>query len=182
MSIKKENLLETAENLFYKHGFRGVGLKQIIKEANVATMTLYNHFNSKEQLVEEVLKKRELRYWSYLDAFVDSNTDSPFIAVVEAHCKWLKQYSYKGDMFMRAIEDYTGTDNNIENIARGHKEKLLHYFEELAKTKNLENWKDAAIQFTLLLEGTTSMTTLIGSEEATKYSIAMAQMLVSSAS
>lgn len=56
MSIKKENLLKTAELLFYKYGFRGVGLKQIISEANVATMTLYNHFESKDHLVEEVLK------------------------------------------------------------------------------------------------------------------------------
>jgi AcrR family transcriptional regulator len=37
-------------------GFRGVGLKQIIQEANVATMTLYNHFDSKDNLVEAVLK------------------------------------------------------------------------------------------------------------------------------
>lgn len=83
---------------------------------------------------------------------------------------------------MRAIEDYAGTDNNIENIARGHKEKLLRYFENLAKEQNIDNWKDMAIQFTLLLEGTTSMTTLIGSEEATEYSIAMARMLVSGTS
>ncbi|MGX8791108.1 TetR/AcrR family transcriptional regulator [Oceanobacillus sp. M60] len=182
MSVKKENLLETAETLFYKYGFRGVGLKQIITEANVATMTLYNHFDSKAHLVEEVLKKREARYWSYLDSFIDSNTDNPFMAAVEAHNKWLKEYSYKGDMFMRAIEDYAGTDNNIESIARGHKEKLLHYFEELAKMQSVDNWKELAIQFTLLLEGTTSMATLIGSEEAMKYSIAMARMLVSSSS
>ena len=45
---EKQDLLEVAERLFYEHGFRGVGLKQIIQEANVATMTLYNHFDSKE--------------------------------------------------------------------------------------------------------------------------------------
>ena len=58
MSQKKQEILSVAERLFYEHGFRGVGLKQIIQEANVATMTLYNHFESKDNLVAQVLKQR----------------------------------------------------------------------------------------------------------------------------
>ncbi|WP_174615796.1 TetR/AcrR family transcriptional regulator [Virgibacillus ihumii] len=177
-SVKKETLLKVAERLFYEHGFRGVGLKQIISEANVATMTLYNHFLSKDNLVEEVLRKREERYWFYLDSHVEMDSGSPFILAVEAHGRWLKEQSYKGDMFLRAIEDYTGTDNEIENIARGHKLKLLKYFQQLAQSKGKDNERDLAYQFTLLLEGTTSMTTLIGAEKATEYSIAMARTLV----
>jgi hypothetical protein len=49
---------------------------------------------------------------------------------VKAHCEWLNDHSYKGDMFMRAIEDYAYTDNEIENIARGHKQRLLNYLEK----------------------------------------------------
>lgn len=177
-SMKKDTILQVAERLFYEHGFRGVGLKQIINEANVATMTLYNHFSSKENLVEEVLKQREERYWSYLDFHVEMDSDSPFILAVEAHGRWLKEQSYKGDMFLRAIEDYAGTDNEIENIARGHKAKLLKYFQLLAQKKGKDNEKDLALQFTLLLEGTTSMTTLIGAETATEHSIAMARTIV----
>ncbi|MDQ0300290.1 AcrR family transcriptional regulator [Salibacterium salarium] len=177
-SAKKDTLLQVAERLFYEHGFRGVGLKQIISEANIATMTLYNHFSSKDNLVEEVLKQREERYWSYLDSHVEMDSDSPFILAVEAHGLWLKEQSYKGDMFLRAIEDYAGTDNEIENIARGHKFKLLRYFRELAQRKGKNNERDLANQFTLLLEGTTSMTTLIGAEKATEHSTAMARTLL----
>ncbi|UOQ86851.1 TetR/AcrR family transcriptional regulator [Gracilibacillus salinarum] len=177
-SAKKEALLEVAERLFYEHGFRGVGLKQIISEANVASMTLYNHFSSKENLIEEVLKQREESYWTYLDAAVDRDSDSPFILVVEAHGRWLKEHSSKGCMFLRAIEDYTGTDNEIESIARGHKAKLLQYFQRIAQNKDRENELDLANQMTLLLEGTTSMTTFIGAEKATEYSIAMARTIV----
>lgn len=177
-SIKKETLLKVAEQLFYEHGFRGVGLKQIISESNVATMTLYNHFPSKDNLVEEVLKQREERYWSYLDSHVEMDSDSPFILAARAHGRWLKEQSYKGDMFLRAIEDYSGTDNEIENIAREHKSKLLNYFQQLAQRNGKDNERDLANQITLLLEGTTSMTTLIGAEKATEHSIAMARTLV----
>ncbi|WP_163527228.1 TetR/AcrR family transcriptional regulator [Halobacillus ihumii] len=177
-SVKKDTLLSVAERLFYEHGFHGVGLKQIISEANVATMTLYNHFSSKDNLVEEVLKQREERYWSYLDSQVEMDSDSPFILAVEAHGRWLNEQSYRGCMFLRAIEDYAGTDNEIENIARGHKSKLLKYFQQLAQRKGKDNERDLAHRFTLLLEGTTSMTTLIGAEKATEHSIAMARTLV----
>ncbi|SFO96708.1 TetR/AcrR family transcriptional regulator [Salibacterium halotolerans] len=177
-SAKKDKLLLTAERLFYEHGFRGVGLKQIISEADIATMTLYNHFSSKDNLVEEVLRQREERYWSYLDSYVEVNSESPFISAVEAHGRWLKEQSYKGDMFLRAIEDYAGMDNEIENIARGHKFKLLRYFQQLAEEKGKNNERDLANQLTLLLEGTTSMTTLIGAEKATEYSISMAETLL----
>ncbi|API94053.1 hypothetical protein J32TS6_04180 [Virgibacillus pantothenticus] len=181
-SMKREALLEVAERLFYEKGFRGVGLKQIITEANVATMTLYNHFSSKEKLVEEVLKKREKRYWSYLDRYVELDSDSPFILAVEAHGRWLKEHSLKGDMFLRAIEDYAGKNNEIESIARNHKSKLICYFQQLAFKKGKENQQDLANQFTLLLEGTTSMAALIGAEEATSHSIAIARTLVQQAS
>src|SRR5699024_3325190 len=133
---------------------------------------------SKDNLVEEVLKQREERYWSYLDAHVETDSDSPFILAAEAHGRWLKEQSYKGDIFLRAIVDYAGTDNEIEDIAGGHKTKLLQYFQQLAEMKGTDNARGFPNQLTLLVEGATSMTTLIGAERATEYSIAMARTLV----
>lgn len=178
LSVKREALLTVAERLFYEHGFRGVGLKQIIQEADVATMTLYNHFSSKERLVEEVLKQREERYWSYLDTSIQQEKEPPFLTVVKAHGNWLKEESPQGDMFLRAIEDYGGTDNNIEHIARSHKEKLFRYLQQLAIRNGETNHYDVAHYLTLLLEGTTSMTTLIGAEQATVYSLAIAKKII----
>lgn len=66
MSEKKKAILKTAERLFDKHGFHAVGMKQIIEEADVALMTVYNHFQSKEHLIVEVLKRREERYMASL--------------------------------------------------------------------------------------------------------------------
>lgn len=181
LSQKRQDILSTAERLFYEYGFRGLGLKQIIQEANVATMTLYNHFDSKDNLVEAVLKQREARYWYYLDSYVEKQPNQPFISAVKAHCEWLNDHSYKGDMFMRAIEDYAYTDNEIENIARGHKQRLLNYLEKLANDAGIVNGLDLAIQFTLLLEGTTSMTALLGSKKATSHAITMADLLLNEA-
>lgn len=145
-------------------------------------MTLYNHFSSKERLVEEVLVQRERRYWSYLDKSVKNSEITPFIMAVKGHCDWLEDYSYKGDMFLRAIEDYSGIDEQIENVARGHKHRLLSYLESIAKTAGMKNGHDLAIRYTILMEGTTSMTTLIGVEEATSHALDVAKLFVNEAS
>ena len=181
MSQKKQDILSVAERLFYEYGFKGVGLKQIIQEANVATMTLYNHFESKDNLVAQVLKQRETRYWHYLDSHVEQHPEKPFISAVTAHCQRLNDSSYQGAMPMRDIEDYADTDNEIESTARGHKERLLHYLEKLADDAGIENGYDLAVQYTLLLEGTTSMTALLGSKDATSHAITMAKLLLNEA-
>ncbi|RIN75175.1 TetR/AcrR family transcriptional regulator [Staphylococcus simulans] len=178
MSQKRNDLLEVAEQLFYEYGFNGVGLKQIIQEANVATMTLYNHFDSKEKLVEAVLKQREARYWKYLDEYTKTKQAQPLTCIVKAHCKWLKDNSYKGDMFLRAIEDYAESNQDIVAIARGHKQRLLDYLEHLTEKQGLEDQEALAIQYALLLEGTTSMTALVGVDKATEHALRIAKMYI----
>ncbi|SMO57216.1 TetR/AcrR family transcriptional regulator [Melghirimyces algeriensis] len=177
-SIKKEAILDTAESLFYDHGFHAIGLKKILEEANVAIMTLYNHFSSKEQLIEEILKRRESQYWLYLDSFVEEGSASPFLQVVKAHVNWLNDKGKNGCMFLRAMEEFAGTDNQIENIARNHKNKLLKYLRDLGQKSGYANDEDIAFQMTVLLEGATSMAEIVGPQQAGKQAISMAQSLL----
>lgn len=178
LSEKRKQLLNIAEQLFYDYGFHGVGLKQIIKEANVATMTLYNHFSSKDRLVEESIKNRAERYWSYLNASPDKHAESPFITLVLQHGKFLRDVSPQGCMFLRAVEVYSGTNNNITHIAREHKIKVLQYIEQLAISNEINDYKNFANQFMLIIEGATSMTQITNSTQATAHAITMTNMLL----
>ena len=177
-SMKKEAILDTAESLFYDHGFHAIGLKKILDEANVATMTLYNHFSSKEQLIEEILKKRESQYWSYLDTSVEEKSESPFLQVVKAHGKWLNDKGKNGCMFLRAIEEFAGTNNQIEFIARNHKNKLLEYLQDLGQKSGYSNYEDIASQMAVLLEGATSMTEIVGPQQAGNQALCMVESLL----
>lgn len=177
-SLKKEAILNTAESLFYNHGFHAVGLKKILDESNVATMTLYNHFSSKEQLIEEVLKKRESQYWSYLDSSVDKESETPFLEVVKAHGKWLNDNEQNGCMFLRAIEEFSGTNNQIEFIARNHKDKLLEFLRDLGKENGYSNYEDIASQMAVLLEGATSMAEIVGPQQAGNQALCMVESLL----
>jgi AcrR family transcriptional regulator len=51
----KKDILEQAEVLFLKYGFRSVTMDDIAREMAVSKKTLYQHFKNKDQLVEDVV-------------------------------------------------------------------------------------------------------------------------------
>ena len=61
-SNKRDTLVDTALNLFYREGFHAVGIDRILAEAGVAKMTLYNHFRSKDELILSVLRRRDEQF------------------------------------------------------------------------------------------------------------------------
>jgi AcrR family transcriptional regulator len=53
----RARILATAGDLFYRHGIRAVGVDAIAEAAGTNKMTLYRHFNSKDELVAEYLRE-----------------------------------------------------------------------------------------------------------------------------
>ncbi|MBM4031627.1 MAG: TetR/AcrR family transcriptional regulator [Planctomycetes bacterium] len=51
----RREIIEAAERVFARNGYRGSTVEQIAQEAEFAVGTLYNFFESKEELYEEVL-------------------------------------------------------------------------------------------------------------------------------
>jgi len=55
----EQRILDTAAELFYRNGLRGVGVDQVIAEAGVAKSTLYAHFRTKDELVAAYLRQTD---------------------------------------------------------------------------------------------------------------------------
>jgi AcrR family transcriptional regulator len=54
----KERILSAAETLFAQHGFAGTSLRQVTSRADVNLAAVNYHFGSKENLVNEVFRRR----------------------------------------------------------------------------------------------------------------------------
>ncbi len=57
---KKEDIINTALELFNQIGYNATGVDKIIAESNVAKMTFYKYFPSKESLIMECLHHRNI--------------------------------------------------------------------------------------------------------------------------
>jgi AcrR family transcriptional regulator len=67
----RERILAAAGDLFYRNGIRAVGVEAIAEAAGTNKMTLYRHFDSKDELVAEYLRQsagREAAGWERLRA------------------------------------------------------------------------------------------------------------------
>lgn len=76
MSKKRDLLLDTALELFYRHGINSIGINEVIKVSGVAKKTLYSHFDSKEDLILKALEKRHLAYMQWLEAKLENTSNN----------------------------------------------------------------------------------------------------------
>jgi AcrR family transcriptional regulator len=57
ISKKQNQILATARDLFWKHGFRRVSIEEVCQKAGVSKMTFYRFFENKIQLAKAVFDK-----------------------------------------------------------------------------------------------------------------------------
>lgn len=102
---KKDKILTTAMNLFIKKGIQSTSTASIAKEAGVATGTLFHHFKTKEDLVNEL-------YHLIFDSIIDYHKKY-FNEDLDAYEK-LRQLWYLNLQWGMQHKDYT---NFLERYA-----------------------------------------------------------------
>ncbi|WP_062239930.1 TetR/AcrR family transcriptional regulator [Fictibacillus sp. FJAT-27399] len=163
MSKKRESLLENAERLFYENGFHAIGMKRIISESEVALMTMYNHFDSKEDLILEVLKRREDRYFSFLEpSLKESKPINKALSLAEAHMDWILKNGSNGCMMLRAKEEYASMNKEISDTVIAHKRNLISFFQDGGLDSN------QATRLAMLFEGATALSEVLEPGEVSK--------------
>ena len=55
MISNKEKIFDVSIDLFSKHGYDGVSIRQIAKEVGIKESSIYNHYKSKESILDEIL-------------------------------------------------------------------------------------------------------------------------------
>lgn len=76
-SAARERILETADRLFYATGIRAVGVDRVIAESEVARMTFFRHFPTKDDLVASFLRRRVERAQEELARVRAESADDP---------------------------------------------------------------------------------------------------------
>lgn len=155
-STARDRIVETAEQLFYAEGVRAVGIDRIIAEADVAKMTLYNHFASKDDLILAVLEHREQEVnQMFADSIArhvrkgKSNLEAFFATLKD----WFKSPGFRGCSFINASVELADCDHPASQFACEHKRRqnkmIALYAEEMAG----ERASSLAPALSLLVEG-----------------------------
>src|SRR5258708_34708744 len=104
-SARREELVDRALELFYRHGFHATGIDRILAEAGVAKMTLYKHFKSKDELILAALTRRDEKFRTWFMREVERRGRTPrerLLVVFDILAAWVQSRQFRGCMFVNA--------------------------------------------------------------------------------
>jgi len=105
---KRQILVETATALFSEHGFQAVGVDLIIRDSDVARMTLYRQFAGKDELIREVLLQRHKHIFQSIERKMQSITDPKkrVKCIFDWYQSWFCTPEFAGCLFERALAEF----------------------------------------------------------------------------
>ena len=134
--MKRQKLIETAFELFYKHGIHAVGINQILTESGVAKKTLYHYFPGKDQLVSAVVAYRDEKFFNWLESRLA--TVSPGIiginALFDALDDWFNNQveellPFHGCFFINTCAEFGDPTHVLHQQCMQHKNRIADLIE-----------------------------------------------------
>lgn len=137
MNRKRQQILHAAFTLFYQYGFHAVGINEIIKQANVAKKTLYNHFPSKDDLIVATLEMHHQQLSAHIKQSLKlavPGKDSVLV-IFEQLQAWTNGEiealpAFNGCYFNRAHAEFAKINTDITSICEAHKVTIYEVFKE----------------------------------------------------
>lgn len=152
----RERILETACELFYQEGIQNVGIDRIIAESGVAKMSLYNHFKSKDALIEAFLRQRDQQWRDWFVARVEERSSEPkqqLLILFDVLQEWFESSDFRGCAFINATVELANPSHPGCQAALDHQLAVYHYILNLVQTEGIESAESVARQLFLLIQG-----------------------------
>ncbi len=103
----RERIVASAEDLFHRHGIRGVGVETIADAAGTNKMTLYRHFDSKDELILEYLNykgKKSQEIWTEIERANPGDPGAQLYDFVARAAKFIVEDERGCDLANAAVE------------------------------------------------------------------------------
>lgn len=141
MSKVRDRILEAASESFYREGIQAVGVDAIITQADVARMSFYRHFKSKEGLVVAVLNQRDEHFRAWMAEEVDRLAPDPKgrpLAVFEVLALRFASQDYRGCAFINTMVETANSNDAAHQAAAAHKARFQVYLAQLLRDAGLD--------------------------------------------
>ncbi|MEU7057526.1 TetR/AcrR family transcriptional regulator [Streptomyces sp. NPDC046197] len=109
---------ETALTLFSERGYHGTALSQIAAKLGVRTPSLYNHMNSKHDLLDAIVSETTEQVWADYEAAVEGST-----GVADALRRAVKAYALRHALHRR---EALIVSRDIASLEHEAYERVLH--------------------------------------------------------
>jgi AcrR family transcriptional regulator len=182
MAVKKrDHLVAVARKLFCATGFHAVSVDSIIEAAEVARMTLYKNFPSKDDLILAALEQEDRLFRQWLTSTIEARSTQPSDRIFQLFMALQERFAgegYYGCAFIRAGVEFPDPQHPVHRAARAHKDMVRSYLRGLAAETGAANPLALGEQLYLLFEGAITASQLHGEPWPADYAGQAAQQLV----
>jgi AcrR family transcriptional regulator len=181
----RDRILTTATELFRKEGIAAVGVNRIIAEADVAPMTLYRQFGSKDGLVAAALEHWGAQWLQFLAEALDRSGDDPlarFDGLWDALEEWVAADGFRGSFIANgAAELRREPGHPAHAVVAAHRAALRQLLEDLAKAASAYDAAVLAAQLQVLVDGAIAAAAIDRDPAATRGARQLARAAVEAA-
>jgi AcrR family transcriptional regulator len=153
----RDRILDAAYGLFSRSGVRAIGVDTITAEADVAKMTLYRNFASKNDLALAFLALREERWTrGWVQAEVLRRGDTPaaqLLAVFEIFSEWFEREDFEGCAFITSLLEFDDRADPVRQACVTHLLNIRAFVAELATAAGVADPERFAGQWHILMKG-----------------------------
>lgn len=161
----RQRILETASELFYQKGIQNVGINEVIATSKVAKRTLYKHFSSKDELIEEVMKYRAAQWLPWFENTVADRGNTAkkrLLATFDVLQEWFASPNFRGCPFINAVLEIGDASHPAHHVSAGVRESVRTYIKQLAQQAGVSDPESFSHQYLLLIGGACLIATIEG--------------------
>ncbi len=178
----RKRIIATTVKLFNEHGIQSIGIDRIVGESQVAKMTLYKYFPSKDDLIAEYFQVICSNWFEQFETFINKNYLNDYNKLVGSF-HYLKlsaqqNQSFRGIPFVNASFELVDSHHFLKGEILEQQEKLRKLFEKWAKNCTLKNPRQLSYSLLAILYGATVSASIEDFPEPFTHGIKTAQDLL----
>ncbi|HEY9226853.1 MAG TPA: helix-turn-helix domain-containing protein [Gemmatimonadaceae bacterium] len=177
----RQRILAVADDLFRRHGIRGVGVEAIAEAAGTNKMTLYRHFESKDELIAEwvrgIIAQKE-KIWDELTEKYPGDPAAQLVEWSRRTAAAFAQIEDRGSPILNALAELPEADHPARRIIDEHRMGEHQRILKLCQEAKFEDPELAADQFYFLLEGAKSCVMCIGLKRVGEHLMRLVDSMV----
>jgi AcrR family transcriptional regulator len=152
----RERILSASRQLFRERGINGTGMDQLCAVAQVSKRTMYQHFDGKDELIAEYLRRFDPDVMPEAFDRTDLTPRERLLAAFDINSPLCP--------FIAAAVEIQDPDHQARAIASDYKKAIAARFTETAREAGATNPEQLGEQLALLLDGASARNRVLDNE------------------
>ena len=173
----RERILTAAASLFHREGIHATGVERLIEHAHVSKRTFYQHFPSKNELVEEYLRRIHQAGGAPCEQAIDTADAAPrarMLAIFDS----APGDRFRGCPFHNAAVEAADAMPGVEDIVHEHKLDFTARLIHAATEAGARDPYQLGNQIAVLFEGARALATSLNDTSPLLHARSAAETLI----